>query len=98
MISEPMLIETGKEFYDEKMRLTMPYIFSEGWLTRFKDRHGIRKLDVSEQVGNADETGLMCKCLPNTTLAGGNENSTPGFNHNKELIIVLVCANAAGTH
>lgn len=125
-ISGPILIEKGKEFY-EKMKLTEPCTFSEGWLTRFKDRHGIRKLDVSgeqksadanaadefrasfatlvsengltsEQVYNADETGLLWKCLPTTTLVGGNENSAPGFKHNKERVTVLVCANAAGTH
>lgn len=125
-ISGPILIEKGREFY-EKMKITEPCAFSEGWLTRFKDRHGIRKLDVSgeqksadvdaaekfrasfanlisengltsEQVYNADETGLLWKCLPTTTLAGGNETSAPGFKHNKERVTVLVCANAAGTH
>lgn len=125
-ISGPMLIEKGKDFY-EKMKLTEPCTFSEGWLTRFKDRHGIRKLDVSgeqksadvdaadefrasfvklvtendltlEQVYNADESGLLWKCLPKTTLAGGNETSAPGFKQNKERLTVLVCANAAGTH
>ncbi|KAK8388326.1 hypothetical protein O3P69_020367 [Scylla paramamosain] len=62
--------------------------FSDGWLHRFKVRHGIRKLDISgesksanllsaeefakiveehnltsEQIYNADETGLFYRCL-----------------------------------
>ncbi|KAJ8875119.1 hypothetical protein PR048_023012 [Dryococelus australis] len=36
---------------------------------------------TSVQVYNAYDTGLLWKCLPNTTLAGGKETSAPGFNH-----------------
>nr|XP_033788001.1 jerky protein homolog isoform X2 [Geotrypetes seraphini] len=51
-----------------------------------------------EQVYNANETELMWKCLPNSTLVGGNEKVAHGFKLNKERIIVLVCANASGNH
>lgn len=31
-----------------------------------------------EQIYNADKTELMCKCLPNSTLAGGNKRQFMG--------------------
>ncbi|KAJ8885317.1 hypothetical protein PR048_011514 [Dryococelus australis] len=105
----PIFSAKGKEFY-EKLKLTVQCTSPEGWLTRFKNRHRIRKLDVSGkqkpadveaadkfhacftqfQVYSAYETSLLWKCLPNTTLAGGNETSTSGFKLNKEHITVLV--------
>jgi hypothetical protein len=53
---------------------------------------------TSEQIYNADETGLLWRCLPNKPLAGGDEKVADGFKLNKERLTVLCCANAAGTH
>uniref|UniRef100_K7F9V3 DDE-1 domain-containing protein n=1 Tax=Pelodiscus sinensis TaxID=13735 RepID=K7F9V3_PELSI len=50
------------------------------------------------QMYNADETGLLWRCLPNSTLVGGGEKAAHGFKMNKDRITVLVCANASGTH
>nr|XP_033804225.1 jerky protein homolog [Geotrypetes seraphini] len=125
-ITGPMLQEKAREFH-KRMNIEGQCSFSSGWLTRFKVRHGIRKLDLSgeqksadfevavsfhdmfselvaengltpEQVYNADETGLMWKCLPNSTFTGGNEKVAPELKLNKERITLLVCANASGNH
>nr|XP_014431724.1 jerky protein homolog [Pelodiscus sinensis] len=122
-ISGPMLIEKAKDFY-KQMQLTEPCAFSDGWLSCFKLRHGIRKLNVSseqkladheaaekyceifrnliaehnlssEQIYNADETGLFWQCLPNSILTVASESSSK---QNKDRLTVLMCANAAGSH
>ena len=36
--------------------------------------------------------------MQNKTVAGGAEKVADGFKMNKELLTVLCCANAAGTH
>jgi hypothetical protein len=116
-ITGPLLIEKAKYFYAE-MNLTDKCNFSEGWLTCFKMRNGIRRLDVSgekissdkecaekyfevfqkhvekhklttEKVYNADETGFLYRCLPNSALAGGGEVSASGHKSNKERLTVL---------
>ena len=51
-----------------------------------------------EQIYNADETGLMWKCLPNKTIASAREKSAPGFKASKDRLTVLGCANATGSH
>ncbi|XP_064419100.1 jerky protein homolog [Latimeria chalumnae] len=125
-ISGLLLIEKAKDFY-QQMELTKPCAFSDGWLSCFKLRHGIRCLDVSgeqksadheaaenyceffcklvaehdlsaDQIYNADETGLLWRCLPTSTLAGAGEASASGFKQNKDRLTVLPCANAKGTH
>ncbi|XP_048474050.1 jerky protein homolog isoform X2 [Rhincodon typus] len=48
-----ILIEKAKEFYT-KLQLTESCAFSEGWLTCFKLRHGIRHLDMSGKNTAAD--------------------------------------------
>jgi hypothetical protein len=125
-ISGPMLIEKAREFHTN-LNISEHCNFSIGWLTRFKIRHGIRKLDIAgekrsaneeaadefvekfaaivkvnnlkpDQIYNADETGLLWRCLPGSTLAGKNESNPSGFKHNKDRLTVLPCANAAGTH
>lgn len=50
------------------------------------------------QIYNADETGLLWRCLPNSTLAGSDESSAKGFKKNKDRLTVLVCGNASGDH
>lgn len=45
---------------------------------------------TTHQIYNADETGLMWRCLPNKTLAGENEKSAAGFKLNKDRLICVV--------
>ena len=102
-ISGPMLQEKAKEL-QAKLNAEAECKFSVGWLNRFKERHGIRKLDVSgeqksadtesadefidkfqkfveenkisaECIYNADETGLLWRCLPTSTLVCSDETS-----------------------
>lgn len=47
---------------------------------------------------NADETGLVWKALPKTTLASKRESNAPGHKVSKDRITVLNCANSTGTH
>ncbi len=51
-----------------------------------------------DQIYNAGETGLNFKMLPSKTLASRNEPDPPGDKKNKEWLMVLMCANATGTH
>ena len=50
------------------------------------------------QIYNADETGLLWRCLPDKTLVGGEEKNPKGFKMNKDRITVLLCSNASGDH
>ncbi|XP_005302607.2 jerky protein homolog [Chrysemys picta bellii] len=60
-ISGPMLIEKAKDFY-KQMQLTEPCAFSDGWLSCFKLRHGIRKLDVPSEQKSADREAAEKYC------------------------------------
>ncbi|XP_056637679.1 jerky protein homolog-like [Diorhabda sublineata] len=51
-----------------------------------------------EFVYNADETDLVWKALPKTTLASKRESSAPGHKVSKERVTVLNCANSTGNH
>lgn len=51
-----------------------------------------------DQIYNADETGLLYRCLPTSTLASEAEGAVKGFKQSKDRLTVLVCANMAGTH
>ncbi|KAK8401007.1 hypothetical protein O3P69_002645 [Scylla paramamosain] len=53
---------------------------------------------MSEQIYNADETGLFYRCLPRTTLASESEGDVKGFKQSKDRLTVLCCTNMAGTH
>nr|XP_005993580.1 PREDICTED: jerky protein-like [Latimeria chalumnae] len=53
---------------------------------------------TAEQIYNADKTGLFWRCLPRNTLICNDEKSASGVKESKERLIVLMCANAAGTH
>ena len=53
---------------------------------------------IPEQIYNADETGLLWKCLPQRTLVSCREKSAPGFKKEKDRLTVLGCTNATGTH
>ena len=50
----------------------------------------------SDQIHNADETGLYYICLPDRTLAGNNEKSFTNFKVNEDRLTGLTCANASG--
>ncbi|XP_031334645.1 jerky protein homolog-like [Photinus pyralis] len=100
---------------------------SEGWLHRFKSRHGVRFLKItgerlssnpevvdpfkqkfiqmmeehslnSNQIYNADETGLYWQLLPDKTYVSINEKTAPGMKTSKQRITFLGCANASGLH
>ncbi|CAL1544491.1 unnamed protein product [Lymnaea stagnalis] len=49
-------------------------------------------------VYNADETGLNWKALPSKSLASQSESSSPGHKVSNDLVTVIVCANASGSH
>ena len=53
---------------------------------------------TAEQIYNADETGLLWKCLPDRTLVSCREKSAPGFKKSKDRLTILCCTNATGTH
>lgn len=53
---------------------------------------------TSEQVYNADESGLYWRLLPDHTLAAGNERSASGRKMMKMRVTFMPCANASGTH
>ncbi|KAK8383375.1 hypothetical protein O3P69_019034 [Scylla paramamosain] len=113
-----MLQEKGRDLA-KKMGEEWACQFSDGWLHRFKVRHGIRKLDISgesksanlpsaeefvdrfakiveehnlmsEQIYNADETGLFYRCLPRTTLASESEGDVKGFKQSKDRLTISI--------
>ena len=53
---------------------------------------------TTEQIYNADETGLLWRCLPDKTLVSCHEKSAPGFKKSKDRLTILGCTNATGTH
>ncbi|XP_029648022.1 jerky protein homolog [Octopus sinensis] len=57
-VSGSMLLAKAKDF-KEKLGLNTSLIFSDGWLTRFKMRHGIGKLDLTaEKQPRESETAI----------------------------------------
>lgn len=53
---------------------------------------------LPSQIYNADETGLLWRCIPRNTLATNQENNISGWKESKERVTVLCCANASGSH
>ena len=51
-----MIQEKAHELH-KKLKIEKECAFSNGWLTRFKIRHGIRKLNVSGEQKSADAEG-----------------------------------------
>ena len=52
----------------------------------------------NEQLYNCDDIGLHWKGFPKRTFVTSNEDKAKGFKILKDKVIVLLCANAAGTH
>lgn len=50
----------------------------------------------SEQVFNADESGLFWKRMPSRTFLSTSEKTAPGFKAAKDRLTLLFCANASG--
>jgi hypothetical protein len=50
----------------------------------------------AEQVFNCDESGLMYKCLPNTSLTTQDERNPSNMKELKDRVSILLCANASG--
>ena len=61
-------------------------------------RHLIREHVSPEQVYNADESALFWSFLPTSTLSAYTEREATGFKVNTDRVMLLPCANAAGTH
>ena len=53
---------------------------------------------TTEQIYNANKTGLLWKCLPDKALVSCCEKSAPGFKKSKDHLTILGCTNATGTH
>ncbi|KAJ8934737.1 hypothetical protein NQ314_013219 [Rhamnusium bicolor] len=59
----------------------------------------IKELNLtSDQLYNADESGLFWRLLPNKTSVHSGEKSAPGRKISKERITFMPCANASGSH
>nr|XP_053652696.1 uncharacterized protein LOC128702480 isoform X3 [Cherax quadricarinatus] len=59
----------------------------------------VEEHDLSpEQIYNAKEMHLFWRCLPASVLVGLGESSAMAARRNKDSLMVLTCANAAGTH
>lgn len=125
-VSGPIVAEKAKQFF-VMLGLEGTFNASSGWLTRFKQRHGIREIGLYgekltndqqaaenfktdfeqllqsegicyEQLYNADESGLLWKCLPTRTLAFDSERQAAGHKSSKERITIMTCSNATGSH
>nr|XP_012147629.1 PREDICTED: tigger transposable element-derived protein 1-like [Megachile rotundata] len=51
---------------------------------------------TSDQVFNADETGLWWKKMPSRTFISKKEKTAPGFKVSKDRLTLLLCSNASG--
>ncbi|CAK9822349.1 Tigger transposable element-derived protein 1 [Anthophora retusa] len=53
---------------------------------------------TTDQVFNADETGLWWRKMPKRTFISKKEKITPGFNVSKDRVTLLMCSNVSGDH
>jgi hypothetical protein len=51
-----------------------------------------------KQIYNADETGLILKQTPRTTVATSNESSASGRKGEKSRVTIMPCSNADGSN
>ncbi|KAJ8885996.1 hypothetical protein PR048_012202 [Dryococelus australis] len=123
-LSGPIICQKA-ELLAEKIYSLSSFKASNGWLRKFKARHGIRELDLSgeklsaapkaaenfiekfkieaesydpEFLYNTDETHLILKDWPKTTLVSKRETSALGHKFSKARVTMLNCANAAGNY
>ncbi|XP_057657371.1 jerky protein homolog-like [Diorhabda carinulata] len=98
-ISGPILCEKAKILAEKlgysSFKLSADSAAAENFIEKFKT--AAESYDP-EFVYNADETGLVWKALPKTTLASKRESSAPGHKVSKERVTVLNCANSTGNH
>ncbi|XP_046808186.1 tigger transposable element-derived protein 1-like [Lucilia cuprina] len=85
---------------------------SHGWFEHFKKRHLLHNLKLkgeqasadiiaansytSDQVFNADETGLFWKKMPERTFLSKVQKVSSGHKAAKDRITILFCSNASG--
>ncbi|GFW24404.1 jerky protein homolog-like [Trichonephila clavipes] len=50
----------------------------------------------TQQIYNADETGLNFRALPKKSLASQDEKSAPGYKMSKDRVTLMACSNAFG--
>ena len=84
--------------------------FESEWREKFRDTEAaenyvevFNKMVMEDkllpsQIYNADETGLLWRCIPRNTLATNQESNISGWKESKERVTVLCCANASGSH
>ena len=63
LMTKPVVIEKAKCFYDET-KISDTCTFSEGCLQNFKECHGIRKMDISDEVLSTDVVRAIIQELP----------------------------------
>ncbi|XP_035205621.1 jerky protein homolog [Stegodyphus dumicola] len=98
-VTGPMIVEKAKKFGQDLGVAESES--NQNSAEKYKDEFEKIVADndlTPEQIYNADETGLLWRCLPTSTLAGGGENAAKGFKKNKDRLTVLLCANASGNH
>jgi DDE superfamily endonuclease len=86
-----------RELTIQEERLSGCVVAADKFCIEFQEHCQLEDLQ-SDQIYNADETGLYWKCLPTKTLASSKEKSTPGHKSSKERITVMCCGNASGNH
>ncbi|GBO15325.1 Jerky [Araneus ventricosus] len=96
-VTGPMIVEKAKKFGQDLGVAETNQNSAEKYKDEFEKIVADNDL-TPEQIYNADETGLLWRCLPTSTLAGGGEKAAKGFKKNKDRLTVLLCANASGNH
>lgn len=72
-MTKPVVTEKAKCFYDET-KISDKCTFSDSCLQNFKEYHGIRKLDISDEVVSADVVRALTQELPVITLVSIGSN------------------------
>ncbi|KAJ8959570.1 hypothetical protein NQ314_006219 [Rhamnusium bicolor] len=91
------LIESGESFANIASKYGVGRS-TVGDIKKEQDKN-IGELNLtSDQLYNADESGLFWRLLPNKTLVHSGEKSAPGRKISKERITFMPCANASGSH
>ncbi|KFD66823.1 hypothetical protein M514_20967, partial [Trichuris suis] len=102
----PLLCEKALEF-NWRLGADPDFKASQGWLDKFKRRHGIHGREICGQnlsgydeefVYNADEAGLNWKSIPTRSLVAHHEAHTSGHKARKERVTVMICANSMRSH